>query len=272
MTSPRLLLPLTLCLVSIAHAEEKPKLLVLDLNAPATVDASIAKTLGDAVTAEVSRRGYFQVLSSQDVQTLLGIERQKQLLGCSETSNTCMTELAGALGAQLTLSGSLGKLGDTWQLTLQMLDTTRGQQVGRTSRLAHSPETLLLLLPSAVAEATGTPQPPAKSRVIPYTLIGAGAAAVIGGGVLGYQALSSDTSLTKELELGAQGNAVLGTGASYEARAGQIAQERTISLVLMGAGVALLGTGILLLPRTGDDVQIAVVPTFSGAALAGVFP
>ena len=155
-----------------APTESKPKLLVLELTAPAALDPTIAKTLSEAVTAEVSRRGYFEVLSTGDIQTILGVERQRQLLGCSEGSSSCIAELAGAMGAQLTLSGSIGTLGDTFQLTLQTLDSIKGQTVGRSMRVTHSAETLRALLPSAVAEATGIPAPPGRSRVLPYSLLG----------------------------------------------------------------------------------------------------
>jgi hypothetical protein len=37
---------------------------------------------------------------------LLGLERQKQMLGCAEDSSNCLAELAGALGARFVLNGS----------------------------------------------------------------------------------------------------------------------------------------------------------------------
>ena len=38
-----------------------------------------------------------RVMTSGEVAQVIGLERQKQLLGCSETGASCMAELAGAL-------------------------------------------------------------------------------------------------------------------------------------------------------------------------------
>ena len=72
-------------------ATELPKLAVLDLQAPG-VDASTVLAVQEAVTANASKRGFFQVISSGEIRTLLGVERQKQLLGCNE-GTSCQAEL-----------------------------------------------------------------------------------------------------------------------------------------------------------------------------------
>ena len=66
-----------------AGAPEKPKLAMLDLTAAGGVDPKVAGALSEAVTQEVARRGFFSVVSAQEIRTLLGFERQKQLLGRS---------------------------------------------------------------------------------------------------------------------------------------------------------------------------------------------
>ena len=81
-----------------AQDAEKPRMVVLGLDPAGGVEPEIAQSLTEAVTAEIAARGLFQVISASEVQTLLGFERQKQLLGCSEEGE-CLTELAGALGA-----------------------------------------------------------------------------------------------------------------------------------------------------------------------------
>src|SRR5207247_2413764 len=115
----------------------KPKLVVLELTAGSGIDASMARSFGDAVTNEVSRRGFFETTSTQEIQTMLGVERQRQLLGCSEQAQSCMTELADAIGARFVLSGSLTKLGDAFQLSLQTIDTAKAQPIGRSIRIAR---------------------------------------------------------------------------------------------------------------------------------------
>src|SRR5688500_12106365 len=73
---------------------EKPKLIVLDLAAAGGVEPSVAGALSETVANETQARGFFQVLSSREVATLIGLERQRELLGCSDDSSACLTELS----------------------------------------------------------------------------------------------------------------------------------------------------------------------------------
>ena len=253
-------------------ADNRPKLLVLDLTVNGGVDPSLGKAMGEAVTAEISKRGYFQVLSSEDVRTLISVERQKQLLGCSEdASQSCLAELAGALGAQLTLSGSIGRIGDSYQLTLQALDSARAQPIGRSTRLARTPEGVREAVPYAVAEATGTPMPQPPSRVLPITMMAGGAALVIGGGVLGLQAINDDADIVQELKDGLKTPQALRRADVYDQDISRVRTMRTVSLATMLAGAALVGGGVFLLPRGSGGGELAMVFTGNGIGLAGVW-
>ena len=55
------------------------------------------------------RYGFVPVTSSKDVQAIVGLDRQKQLLGCGTQS--CSAELAGALSVDAPLFGSVAKAG-----------------------------------------------------------------------------------------------------------------------------------------------------------------
>jgi TolB-like protein len=262
---------LSLVLTSaLLSAAEKPKLAVLELQ-PLGVPAETAAALTEAMTQELTRRGFFEVISSRDIQTLLGVERQKQLLGCSDDASSCITELAGALGSRFVLSGSLAKLGDALQLSVQMLDTQKGQPVARSVRLANDVDTLVAQLPFALAEATATPLPPPPSRWLPITLMAAGGAAVVAGAILGVDALSRDRALTADLAQPSD-TGVFKPLTSYQAEADAIATQKTISLVTMISGAALVTLGLVLYPKDAARSGVTLVPTFSGFALVGVLP
>jgi len=62
-----------------------------------------------------------EVVTSSQMSAVLGLERQKQLLGCSAESSSCMTELANALGVDGLLLGSLGKFGTALQLDVRVV-------------------------------------------------------------------------------------------------------------------------------------------------------
>lgn len=247
----------------------KPRLTVLDLSASSGVDPEIARSLSEAITVEAGRIGTFEVGSQKDLATILGLERQKQLLGCGEETSSCLMELADAAGARFVLTGSLVKLGNTWQLNLQTLDTRRAAPVGRSTRLASDLETIRAQLPFALAEATATPAPLAPSRVVPYTLMIAGGVGVLAAGVLGLQAYSREQASVAELQV--QG-ATLRTAEYYTNEKRAVDSLRLATLVSAGVGAALVIVGVVLNPRSDAVVRVAVVPSVGGAAVAGVFP
>src|SRR5262245_49290584 len=86
-----------------AHAEARARrILVLDF-ASHGVDENIAKTVTSLVAVELGKRGGLEVLSSTDVRAALDMEAARQAAGCDEQS--CLAELAGALGVELVAHG-----------------------------------------------------------------------------------------------------------------------------------------------------------------------
>ena len=53
------------------------------------------------------RGAELSVVTPAEVMTLLGRERQRQLLGCGEAAESCLAELAGALGIDGVLLGEI---------------------------------------------------------------------------------------------------------------------------------------------------------------------
>ena len=70
-----------------------------------------------------------RVVSARDIQTLLGLERQRALPGCNETS--CIAELAGALGVDDVLLGDLAKVDGGWLVTLKLISSRDGSTRAR---------------------------------------------------------------------------------------------------------------------------------------------
>jgi len=262
------LLSLWLCAQPAAEAP-KPRLAVLDVSAGPGIDAAAARALTEALTVAVSHRGVFQVVSTADITAMLGLERQKQLMGCD--GDSCVTELAGALDARLLLRTSLNRAGDQLQLTMQTIDAQTGQTLGRGLRLAKTVEALQRTLPSLTAEATGLPQPPGPSLLLPVTALAAGAAALVAAGVIAFTAFNRDAVDAAELKRGEAGMGTLRPASYYRGEAADIGRDKTIALVLGLAGIAATATGIVLWPR-GSDESLALVPTAHGFALVGTFP
>jgi TolB-like protein len=265
---------LLVSLLVTAAAADKPKLAVTALTSAGEVDPAIAQSITELVTAEVAARSYFDPISSTEIQTMLGAERQRQLTGnCEETS--CLAELAGALGAGFVMTGSLAKLGGVFQLNLQVVDTRNARPLGRGSKLARDFESLRALVPYAVAEACGTPLPPPPSRVLPYAMIGTGVASVIGGGVIGILALNNESVARGELSADdSNPTVVLRPAELYRDQLARASVQKTISLAALLAGAALIGVGIWLMPPDAPQPgqRVGLLLNTQGFAIVGTLP
>ncbi len=261
------------------RAEGLPRLAVMDLISVGTTPQQAA-AMTDAVVASLSNRKLFEIISSRDLATLLGAERQKQLLGVCETNpDECASDVGSATIARFVLSGQLAQVGSAFQLSLQMVDTQKGQTLGRSTRLAGDLETLRTLVPYAAAEATGSPLPPPPSRVIPITLIAVGGGTFVAGGVVGLLALSRQTLLNDELCPSGASPGVRCDGVNlhprefYVQRNAELSTQKALSLGLMVGGAALMGVGVFLMPPAERaSVKAMVVPQPNGLALVGAFP
>jgi hypothetical protein len=130
----------------------------------------------------------YAVLGASDMQRLLDVNAAQQAIDCNVES--CMSDVADALGAPQLITGQLGRIGDTWLFTLTRIDRKTMEPVTRVSRETRgsSPEGLLSQLEGAMDEVLQVPAPPAKP-ISPLVWAGVGTAvagAAIGGlGVVG---------------------------------------------------------------------------------------
>ncbi|HLL53311.1 MAG TPA: hypothetical protein VK447_07190, partial [Myxococcaceae bacterium] len=128
------------------RAPAVPKERYLKLASPGfatvNVDAKVASFFSDHFAQQLAFGG-IQVITASEISALIGYERQKQLLGCSEDSTNCIAELGGALGADGIISGTVGRFGTTYQLNLKVLSTKDGSVLGVASRKVQTDEQLL---------------------------------------------------------------------------------------------------------------------------------
>ena len=260
-------------------AEQKPRLVITELVA-LRVAPEEASALTDAVVTYLSARGLFEVVGPRDVQTLLGAERQRQLVGaCGEDSLACSLDLSKLVAARFVLSGQLARVGSAYQLTLQLVDTERSQTSSRSSKLAGSLEAIRDLVPYAASEATGSPLPPPPSRVLPITLLGVGGATLLSGGVVGLLALSKQGQLNDELCPGGPQPDGRCAGVNlrdhdfYVAQQKDLTVQKALGVGLMAAGAVMVGLGVWLMPAEDARTRISarIVPGLDGVVLVGGF-
>jgi hypothetical protein len=247
---------------------DRPKLLLQDLTAGEGVDASVARGLTAAIAKELSQRAVHDLVTSADVVTLLGVERQKQLMGCDEAAS-CFAELSGALGTRFIMTGGVTRMGSTWQLTLQTVDSTNARAVGRAVQLAPDLGTLAEAVPLLVSDAAGLQRPKEPSRVGPALMAGAGFAVVVAGAGVLLTSIFKENEVTRELELAQGTPSLLRPAASYESDAHLVVTERAIAGVTLGIGAALAAGGLVWLWLTGSHpTAVALAPLPGGAAFA----
>lgn len=106
------------------------RMAVLDFTLAGSAHADLARVLADAAAAGAAAAPDLQVLSQGDIAAMLGLEKTRQMLGCTEDQG-CMAELAGALDSDRLLSGSLTILERTSLLTVKVLDVKRSRTLSR---------------------------------------------------------------------------------------------------------------------------------------------
>ncbi len=96
--------------------------------------------VNDHLSQELSLEG-IEVTTPAQIAAVVGIERQKQLLGCGESQ--CAAELANALGVDAILLGSVAKLGGVIQLDTKLIGASDAKVVTLFSKRLDSEAQLL---------------------------------------------------------------------------------------------------------------------------------
>lgn len=89
-----------------------------------TGDKDISRSLADSVIHEFSRSGKFEVIDRGNMNKILG-EQKFQMSGC--VAHECKVEAGQILGVGKIVSGSVGLVGKTYYLTLQLIDVKTGK-------------------------------------------------------------------------------------------------------------------------------------------------
>lgn len=268
------LLATTLCsLFALGADPVKPGVAVVGINAVQEVDRARAELLSEAMVTEAARSGAFSISSMSEIRAALGAERQRQLLGCNETSS-CISELGGALGARYLLTGTLGTLGKTVRFDVRLVDTNDPSKSVRAARevagdegdFSYALRTAVREVLQAIApEGVTLPAVPSVRdssplRVATWVVGGTGLALLAAGAVTGGLTMTSYDATR------AASNA--GDVAAYDALANQTRGRAAVTDVLLGAGVACAGTAVVLFFVSRAPVQVAVAPTSDGLGFA----
>ncbi len=195
-----------------AVTDAAPRILVLVPKGD-TVDVEVRRAIASTLTVELGKTGRFTALSTSELAQLADLEADKQAAGCD--SSSCLSEIAGALGARYVVVGDATQLGGLMAVNLSLFDVERATSVRRTAFEVRDPAEIpararhaALTLAGADASAAGADGPP----LVPLTLLVTGSAVLLGGAAFD---MVSPTSNNRALDAGDfVGPAAMLTGAA----------------------------------------------------------
>jgi len=105
---------------------------------PTQFDASASNVpdlFDDYLLTAVQNTASFEVIGQSDIQSLLGFEAQRDLLGCDDA--TCIAEIGGALGVDLVLGVRVAKLENDWVLTAKLINMRHTRVDARNNQIVQ---------------------------------------------------------------------------------------------------------------------------------------
>jgi formylglycine-generating enzyme required for sulfatase activity len=139
---------------SLSPAKELPKIAVWDLEAR-EVKGTYAKELTSFLVSEINKLGKYETYSQEQVRTLAGWTGERMKLGCTNTK--CLTAL-GQMDVSKLVSGSVGKIGNRFTVSLSLFDTQNARAENSISDTCRTEDDLIELVQVAVRKLLGEAQ------------------------------------------------------------------------------------------------------------------
>jgi hypothetical protein len=234
------------------------------------IDASIGGYAEDRFAAQLSKHG-FRVTTPADLEAVLGLERQRQLLGCSEDTS-CLAEISSALGVPLVVTGRLTRLGKRLELDVRVIRQKDGVVVANDARATDDEARLGDLLEqsaSSIADQLNPKAPPAPFRWRLWVPIAAGVASLAGGAVLIGTAENEYAMFTTP-----GGMAPHLFNEQVSQKFNELSTRRAFGITLSVLGGAFIAAGVLwnaLTPDAPVTISFGFTSSSAGFALGGTF-
>ncbi|MDF1565126.1 MAG: PEGA domain-containing protein [Deltaproteobacteria bacterium] len=136
-------------------AAGKVRLAILDFESRG-VEEQTVRTFTDALASELGAKDEYQVISGNEMRSVMSYEASKQMLGCE--GDACISQLGHLLDVDRIVSGSLAAIGDGFYVSLSLLDARKAEVISRSSyRVAGGKGELLASVKTAVADLLSLP-------------------------------------------------------------------------------------------------------------------
>ncbi len=237
---------------------ESPKVACTTFTCSDDLGPSLCEAYERRFTSRLARGQKVQVTTPRDIAQILGLERQKQLLGCSNEDGSCSAELAGALGVDGLLTAIVTRTPSGWLLSMKVVRATDGVEWVSANENARDDGELQDVLDGIAdrfAKELQGVKPGGASRAVLWSGTALGLGLVAGGAVLlglskPYAArLKSDEPQSPT---------------DLDQTASQGATLQTAGGVLLGVGIPVALTFfILALALPAESGGVSVAPLFT---------
>lgn len=122
--------------------EERRHIMVPGLRQSSAINQEVADALNNVILAEFQNDPRYVVVGGGDIAALLEQETQKQLMGCDEDS--CLAEVGEALGADILAKTSLGTIGNSYLLSVNLIDVGTATPMRRISARSGRDDDVLI--------------------------------------------------------------------------------------------------------------------------------
>ena len=224
--------------------EALPRVFVADVQGPVEL-APLLEAVSVEVATTLSKAGRYDVVGAVDVREIASLEQQKQIAGCDD-NESCLADIAGALGARYVVTGRVVPAGGSYLIQLTLFDTVEARVVGRSSNAGLVDELVTLGRVGARGLlGDGSPlgdAPPEKSLLPVWLGAGGIVVGVVGAGI-GTVPLIGWLGASADLDTATTAGDVVGLARSHQ---GVVAgrdgwHSWGLPLVIGGAVVAVAG-------------------------------
>lgn len=126
-----------------ARQWDRDNIAVADLRALA-LSSNEVSTLSERLRSIIAETDYFRILSEQDMKMVLETQQFQKTDACDDTQ--CLVELGRILAVERVIGGSLGKVGETFTITLRIVNVETGRLEVSATREWKGPSDKLLQL------------------------------------------------------------------------------------------------------------------------------
>jgi len=174
MTRSLTFLAVLLALPALAQSQDG----LIKLAAPGLTGVNVsekeAEFFNEYFSEKLSARGGIRITTSTEVTAVLGLERQRQLLGCEEDVS-CLVEIAGALGVDGIVIGSVARFGDSYGVNLKVIDAKSSEKWAAVSGQVEAQRGVLTFLEDAAIRMAKDVKRSASERTAPVQAPGSAA-------------------------------------------------------------------------------------------------